>query len=131
MALENLVVEVIAMGFSLTVLFFVFAYITSPLNTFPGPFWAKFTDIWRLLDYWCCTQIRSHQELHKAHGVAVRIGPNMVSLSDPALIKKVYSTRGDFVKVCDPGYPVWLSNECFDAAWLTTWMTVINIEQFL
>ncbi|CAG8980606.1 hypothetical protein HYALB_00013761, partial [Hymenoscyphus albidus] len=36
--------------------------------------------------------------LHGKHGPAVRIGPNVVSLSDPHLIKTVYSTRGNFLK---------------------------------
>ncbi len=77
----------------------IFTYWSSPLRAFPGPVLAKFTDLWRLLDYWNCTQIDSHRRLHAKHGPAVRIGPNMISLSDPNLLKTVYSTRGDYVKV--------------------------------
>ena len=76
-----------------------YVYLTSPLRGFPGPFWAQFTDFWRMWDYWSCTQINTHRKLHEKHGPAVRIGPNLISLSDTSLIKTVYSTRGDYVKV--------------------------------
>ena len=89
----------LALAGGLLVLRLVVAYVSSPLRSIPGPFLAKFTDAWRALDYWQTTQIQSHQELHARHGPAVRIGPNMVSLSDPSLLKKIYDTRGNYVKV--------------------------------
>ncbi|KAM0543294.1 hypothetical protein ACHAPJ_012378 [Fusarium lateritium] len=98
MVLESLAAKALCLGFVLFGLRTLILYLTSPLKSFPGPFWAKFTDIWRLWDYWKTTQIQSHQELHKKLGPAVRIGPNMISLSDPGLLKAVYSTRGNFVK---------------------------------
>lgn len=33
--------------------------------------------------------------MHEELGPAVRIGPNMISLSDPSLLKMIYSTRGE------------------------------------
>jgi hypothetical protein len=86
-------------GGTLVVCHLGYAYLTSPLRSFPGPLLAKFTDFWRVWDYFSTTQIKSHQELHAKYGTAVRIGPNMISVSDPALIKTIYSTRGDYVKV--------------------------------
>jgi hypothetical protein len=100
MALDSLAVKGVLLGLALLFLLRpVIAYFTSPLKSIPGPFLAKFTNLWRMLDYWKCTQIQSHRKLHEKHGPAVRIGPNMVSLSDPSLLKTVYSIRGDFVKV--------------------------------
>lgn len=99
MALDNLALKAIGIVLGLVVVRLTIAYFCSPLKAIPGPFVAKFTDLWRFYDYWCCTHTHSHQALHKKHGPAVRIGPNMVSLSDPDLLKQVYSTRGDFVKV--------------------------------
>lgn len=99
MVLETSTGKVIALIITLVLLRLLFSYLKSPLRSFPGPFWAQFTDLWRLLDYWRCTQIRTHQQLHERLGPAVRIGPNMISLSDPSLFQTVYSTRGDFVKV--------------------------------
>ncbi|KAH6986398.1 cytochrome P450 [Ilyonectria sp. MPI-CAGE-AT-0026] len=98
MVLETSTGKVIALIIALFLLRLLFSYLNSPLRSFPGPFWAQFTDLWRVLDYWRCTQIQSHQQLHERFGLAVRIGPNMISLSDPSLLKTVYSTRGDFVK---------------------------------
>ncbi|KAK7421448.1 hypothetical protein QQX98_002146 [Neonectria punicea] len=98
MSLENLAIKAVALCIALFLCHLFLAYLKSPLKDFPGPFWAKFTDLWRVLDYWRCTQIRTHQQLHDRLGPAVRIGPNMISLSDPSLLKTVYSTRGDYVK---------------------------------
>lgn len=82
----------------------VLAYLRSPLKDIPGPFLAKFSNIWRLIDHYKATQIISQRRLHEKLGPAVRIGPNVVSLSDPTLLKTVYSTRGEYVKVCSlPG----------------------------
>ena len=100
MAVENLLAKTIGLGAALFLLRFVSTFFASPHKNLPGPFLARFTDLWRFYDYWCCTQINTHQTLHKKLGPAVRIGPNMVSLSDPELIKKVYSIRGDFLMVC-------------------------------
>lgn len=84
---------------ALLVFYLAVSYYSSPLRSIPGPFLAKFTDAWRVMDYWKHTQIHSHRELHRRLGPAVRIGPNMVSLSDPSLLKKIYDTRGNFLKV--------------------------------
>lgn len=100
MVLETSTGKVIALIIAPFLLRLLFSYLNSPLRSFPGPFWAQFTDLWRVLDYWRCTQIQTHQQLHERLGPAVRIGPNMISLSDPSLLKTVYSTGGDFVKVC-------------------------------
>jgi hypothetical protein len=77
----------------------LWAYFSSPIKNVPGPFLAKFTNLWRLLDTWGGRTELTHQLLHEKYGKAVRIGPDLVSLSDPELIRKVYDTRGTFVKV--------------------------------
>lgn len=83
----------------------VVAYLRAPLKDIPGPFLAKFTNTWRLVDHYKATQISTQRRLHEELGPAVRIGPNIVSLSDPTLLKTVYSTRGEYHKVClSPGF---------------------------
>lgn len=77
----------------------LYLHLTSPLGHIPGPFWARFTDLWRLVDYYRSTQIETQRRLHEQLGPVVRIGPNIVSLSDPQLVKVVYSTRGEYLKV--------------------------------
>lgn len=96
---HDLTTKVAAVGGTLVVVHLGYSYLSSPLKAFPGPIWAKFTNLWRMYDYWSCTQIESHRKLHDKYGPAVQIGPDMISLSDPELVKVVYSTRGDFVKV--------------------------------
>jgi hypothetical protein len=68
------------------------------LKDVPGPFWAKFTNLQRVL--WVKTG-RSHeiyQSIHE-HEDFVRVGPNMVSISNPAAIPDVYPMRPGFPKV--------------------------------
>lgn len=38
-------------------------------------------------------------KLHHKYGSAVRIGPNIVSISDPDAIDKIYGVKADFLKV--------------------------------
>jgi len=69
------------------------------LKDIPGPFWAKLSDLQRLI--WV-KSLRSHkiyQKLHEDYGECVRIGPNVVSVSNPAYIQTLYPTRLGFVKV--------------------------------
>lgn len=39
------------------------------------------------------------QELHKNYGPVVRIAPNVLDLDFPGLIKTIYSTKEDYLKV--------------------------------
>ncbi|KAE8320093.1 cytochrome P450 [Aspergillus transmontanensis] len=66
--------------------------------SFPGPFSAKFSNLRRLQDVFKGRCDITHKELHRRYGSAVCIGPNVLSLSDPALINQVYSTRDPWVK---------------------------------
>ena len=75
-------------------------YARSPLKHVPGPFLAKFTNIWRLTNVLAGQSQRTQLRLHERYGSAVRLGPNLVSLNDPSLIKVVYDVRGNFAKVC-------------------------------
>ncbi|KAI0442804.1 cytochrome P450 [Xylaria telfairii] len=69
-----------------------------PLSHYPGPFLARFTDYWRFRD------VRGRQchltrvALHEKHGPVVRVGPNTLSISDPAYIPKIYGPGQGFLK---------------------------------
>ncbi|RMY20294.1 hypothetical protein D0867_04098 [Hortaea werneckii] len=71
---------------------------TSPLSSFPGPFAAKITDIYRALKTARGDIDSTHRKWHEEYGSAVRIGPNTVSFSDPYLIKVIYSTKNAWQK---------------------------------
>lgn len=68
------------------------------LRHIPGPFWAKFTNIQRVL--WVRTKEAQlvHQRIHEQYGPVVRTGPNMVMFNDPAAIPIVHIMRRGFPK---------------------------------
>ncbi len=70
------------------------------LRQIPGPLPAKITNFQRM--GWIGTK-RAHlilQGMHEKYGEVVRIGPNMVSFSNPKAIPTVYPMRPGFPKVC-------------------------------
>ncbi|KAE8356015.1 cytochrome P450 [Aspergillus coremiiformis] len=94
----DLVTKTVLLGVALILFRFLWNYFQSPLKSFPGPFSAKFTNIWRLQEVFRGRCDITHIELHRKHGPAVCMGPNVLSLSDPQLIKQVYSTRDPWLK---------------------------------
>lgn len=77
----------------------IITVLTSPINNIPGPILAKFTNLWRFFNVWRGKAEVTQLKLHRRYGPAVRLGPNCVSLSDPDLIKTIYSTKEKWVKV--------------------------------
>lgn len=72
---------------------------TTPLNDIPGPFLAKYSNVWRFVRALLGRTAFHQHALHQKYGVAVRIGPNIVSINDPSLIKVIFSTKERWVKV--------------------------------
>jgi hypothetical protein len=69
------------------------------LNKYPGPFLASLTDWWR---FWIVYKRRpevEHIRLHEKHGDVVRLGPNVLSFSDPKALKTIYGLNKGFTKV--------------------------------
>jgi hypothetical protein len=99
MALTSLLVKALSLGAIVLVIQAVVTYLRSPLRKIPGPFLARLTNVWRLLDHYNQTHIETQRKLHKKHGDFVRLGPNTVSIADASLIKTIYSIRGTFRKV--------------------------------
>ncbi|KAH7406554.1 cytochrome P450 [Phaeosphaeria sp. MPI-PUGE-AT-0046c] len=98
MTLLGLLVKAIGLGAIIVISQYVLAYLQSPLKNIPGPFLAKFSNIWRFLNHYGQTHIETQRTLHKKHGDVVRLGPNTVSFSDVSVIKTIYNTRGTFLK---------------------------------
>ncbi|KAK5628281.1 hypothetical protein RRF57_003996 [Xylaria bambusicola] len=72
-----------------------------PLRRIPGPFWAKFTNLQRVAWVKSGHAHLIFQKMHNKYGAVVRMGPNMVSVSDPKAIPTIYPMRagvpkGDF-----------------------------------
>lgn len=64
----------------------------------PGPFYACVSDLWRGYAQKSPNFSRRLHKLHQNHGQVVRIGPNVVSISEPEAIARVYGS-GDQEKV--------------------------------
>lgn len=64
----------------------------------PGPFHACVSDLWRGYAQKSPNFSRRLHKLHQNHGQVVRIGPNVVSISEPEAIARVYGS-GDQEKV--------------------------------
>lgn len=65
----------------------------SPLGRIPGPFLARFTNLWRFFDVYRHASDKTQLRLHRQHGPYVRLGPNFISVADPALVPTIYGSR--------------------------------------
>jgi len=73
-------------------------FFTPGLHSIPGPFLARFSDLWRLIGMWTGHHELTLHELRRQYGSVVRIGPNVLSISDPEVIESIYGYKSDFVK---------------------------------
>jgi len=82
------------------VLFFLVPYLTSntDIRDIPGPFAAKFTNLWLLLQARQGKRYKSVDEAHKKYGKLVRIQPNHVSVADESAINAIYGHGNGFLK---------------------------------
>ncbi|KAK1836434.1 Pisatin demethylase [Podospora conica] len=68
------------------------SYVRSPLRRYPGPGLAGWTNLWRFFLVRRGDYHRRIKQLHDKYGPVVRIGPNLVDLDCPELIKTIYGT---------------------------------------
>ena len=68
-------------------------YFVCSLNHIPGPFVSRFTNLWRVFSVAGGHAEKQQRELHDKLGLAVRLGPNMISISDPSMISDIYSRK--------------------------------------
>jgi cytochrome P450 len=68
------------------------------LREVPGPFAAKFTDLYRLLIVRRRDAHNTYLSLHKKYGDLVRVGPNMVSICKPDMISAIYGVQKGYIK---------------------------------
>lgn len=76
----------------------VFIYLcntyTALPSRIPGPFIARFTDLWRLLSVYRRLPHEVQNQLHKQYrgkSDLIRLGPNAVSVSGPGYIQQIYA----------------------------------------
>lgn len=83
----------------LFLLYLALNYFYNSLNIFPGPFWARLTDIWRYIDVKGRRPELTHIALHRKYGDVVRLGPRTLSFADPKAAKVIYGLNKGFTKV--------------------------------
>lgn len=72
------------------------------LRSLPGPFFASLTGFYRLSMVWRGDAPAQYRNVHEKYGHIVRLGPNHVSVSDPAMINTIYGVGTKFLKVFTP-----------------------------
>ncbi|EAQ87743.1 hypothetical protein CHGG_04362 [Chaetomium globosum CBS 148.51] len=80
------------------VAWYTISWVSSPLRKYPGPFLAGYTNFWRLAQVYSGNYQERIKKLHDKYGPVVRIGPNLLDLDYPELIKTIYSTDGKWLK---------------------------------
>jgi hypothetical protein len=86
-----------------------YEFFFSPLRYFRGPFVAKFSNAWRAAAAALGHIDRTNINWHRKYGGAVRIGPNTISISDPSLIRTIYTTKNAWKKV---GHAISVAQRC-------------------
>jgi benzoate 4-monooxygenase len=81
-------------------LYYLAPYFTSnsTIRDLPGPFAAKFSNLWLLLQARRGKRYQSVDQAHKKYGKLVRIQPNHVSIADASAIPIVYGHGNGFLK---------------------------------
>ncbi|KAJ6005035.1 cytochrome P450 [Penicillium herquei] len=98
LTIQGFLTQAVLSGIILLFSRFLWNYLRSPLKSFPGPWQSSFTNIWRLIETYQGRCELTHLDLHRKLGSAIRIGPNILSLSDPSLINQVYTVRDPWLK---------------------------------
>lgn len=81
----------------IVVRFFVQRY-NSPLRSYPGPFIASGTRLWKLLSVASGKTEHTRINLHRKYGRVVRLGPNELSFASPQAAREVLAAGKGFYK---------------------------------
>lgn len=73
-------------------------YLTG-ISHIPGPFSASISNFWKISAAWHEEMPQRNIALHKTYGPLVRIGPNMISVDDPAALNIIYGFKPIYLKV--------------------------------
>lgn len=69
------------------------------LRGLPGPLAARFSGFYRFSLVYAGKAPFEYRKVHQKYGPLVRVGPNHVSISDPAAIPQIYGIGTNYVKV--------------------------------
>ncbi|CAH0058338.1 unnamed protein product [Clonostachys solani] len=89
---------------SLVILHLVLNYFVIGVSKIPGPFPAKISNLYRLVNVSRGDNQVSLEKLHQKYGDNVRFGPRVVSIRNPKDVNQVYGIKSHYVK--SPFYAV-------------------------
>ncbi|KAJ3541925.1 hypothetical protein NM208_g1345 [Fusarium decemcellulare] len=78
--------------------------VISPSRNVPGPFYARFTDLWYLRRLYQGNFEEENLHLHEKYGPIVRLGPNRFSFSHPDALKAIYGPSAANLFPKSPSY---------------------------
>jgi len=70
----------------------------SGLRNLPGPRLAAYSRLWNVKTAASGDTHEIFRRVHKKYGKLVRVGPNHVAISDPAMIPVIYGTNNKYLK---------------------------------
>jgi hypothetical protein len=87
---------------SSVIIYYVLSELSSGLRSVPGPFLARFSNVYiaRQVSHGRCHTL--FNELHAEYGPIVRTAPNKILIGDPDAVPIIYGTTSKFLKVCLP-----------------------------
>lgn len=73
------------------------------LSKYDGPFLASLTDFWRPIFIHWNRHNQTILDLHRKYGsvVLVRLGPNVLSFSEPEAVEDIYAIKKHYMKVAN------------------------------
>lgn len=83
-------------GLSISLL--TYRLLFNPLNRFPGPWWARTSNLYFSTQLGKSNAYYKLQELHRRHGSIVRIGSNDLSIADPDAVEHAYGLHATCTK---------------------------------
>jgi len=84
---------------ALPILYYILPYLRSAsIRKIPGPFVAKFSNLWLLYQCRRGRRFLAVDQAHKTYGTMVRIQPNHVSIADENAIPLIYGHGNGFLK---------------------------------
>jgi benzoate 4-monooxygenase len=99
MSISDYILSPYIIPFTIFIIWIVPYYTSNTaLRGIPGPFFAKFSALWLMLQARRGRRYKAVDEQHKKYGKVVRIQPNHVSIADETAINAVYGHGNGFLK---------------------------------
>lgn len=97
--MSSLFLSLSSVAFLLLLLSYIKSAYHKGLRSLPGPFWARFSGLYRLSMVYKGDGPERYRDIHERYGAIVRVGPSHVSVSDVAMVPVIYGIGSKFSKV--------------------------------